>query len=178
MKLSNFSEALTTVSEFIAAGGPILIAIAILTFVMWTLIFERFWFFRRASLGRLVKNTVDKWESRSERKSWHAHAIRTAMISRVAGKIRSNIDLIGTMVALCPLFGLLGTVWGMIEVFQVLASTGGADAKSMAGGVKQATIPTMAGMVAAISGVFGSTIINQIAQREAQMLEDSLTMDH
>jgi len=81
-------------------------------------------------------------------------------------------------VALCPLFGLLGTVWGMIEVFNVLATTGGADAKSMAGGVKQATIPTMAGMVAAISGVFGSTIINQIASREQQLLEDHLTMDH
>lgn len=86
--------------------------------------------------------------------------------------------MIGTITALCPLFGLLGTVSGMIEVFNVLATTGGADAKSMAGGVKQATIPTMAGMVAAISGVFGGTIVNQIAEREAQLLEDHLTMDH
>jgi len=170
-------EALDTVRAFVASGGPILIAIAALTFVMWTLIFERLWFFK-GSLGKLVKGTVASWDGRPERKSWNAHQIREAMISRVSEKITVNMDLIGTMVALCPLFGLLGTVVGMIEVFNVLATTGGADAKSMAGGVKQATIPTMAGMVAAISGVFGSTVINQIAQREQQLLEDHLTMDH
>lgn len=173
----NISDALDAVSAFIASGGPVLLAIAALTFVMWTLIFERLWFYR-AALRSLVKRTVDDWEKRSERKSWNARQIRQAQISRVYDKIYLNLDLIGTMVALCPLFGLMGTVWGMIEVFQVLATTGGADAKSMAGGVKQATIPTMAGMVAAVSGVFGSTIVNQIAEREEQLLEDHLTMDH
>lgn len=177
MALSNLTDALETVEAFVASGGPVLIAIAVLTFVMWTLIFERLWFYRGA-LGKIVKNTVESWDARAERKSWYAHQIRTAQISRVTEEIRINLDLIGTMVALCPLFGLLGTVWGMIEVFNVLATTGGADAKSMAGGVKQATIPTMAGMVAAVSGVFGSTVINQIAQREEQLLEDHLTMDH
>lgn len=168
---------LEAVRAFVASGGPILIAIALLTFVMWTMIFERLWFLR-VSLGSMVKDTVRTWDARSERKSWNSHQIRVAMISRVSEKISANMDLIGTMVALCPLFGLLGTVWGMIEVFNVLATTGGADAKSMAGGVKQATIPTMAGMVAAISGVFGNTIISQIARREQQLLEDHLTMDH
>ncbi len=168
---------LETVEEFVAAGGPILLAIAVLTFVMWLLIFERILFYK-SSLGKLVKQTINNWDGRAERRSWNAHQIRRAMISRVSIKIRVNLDLIGTMVALCPLFGLLGTVVGMIEVFYVLASTGGADAKSMAGGVKQATIPTMAGMVAAISGVFGSTVINQIANREEQLMEDHLTMDH
>lgn len=177
MALSNLTQALESVEAFIASGGPILIAIAVLTFVMWTLIFERLWFYK-SSLGKMVKETVDTWESRAERRSWNARQIRTAMVSRVSEKIRVNLDLIGTMVALCPLFGLLGTVWGMIEVFNVLSTTGGADAKSMAGGVKQATIPTMAGMVAAVSGVFGNTIVGQIAQREEQLLEDHLTMDH
>lgn len=177
MALSNMTQALETVEAFVASGGPVLIAIAALTFVMWTLIFERLWFYK-STLSGVVKNAVSSWDGRVERKSWNAHKIRIAMISRVSEQIRVNLDLIGTMVALCPLFGLLGTVWGMIEVFNVLATTGGADAKSMAGGVKQATIPTMAGMVAAISGVFGSTIIGQIAQREEQLLEDHLTMDH
>lgn len=173
----NFATALENVQGFIASGGPVLIAIAALTFVMWTMIFERLWFYK-AGLQAMVRDVMDRWEKRSERKSWAAHRIREAMISRSQERITANLDVIGTMTALCPLFGLLGTVWGMIEVFQVLATTGGADAKSMAGGVKQATIPTMAGMVAAISGVFGGTIVNQIAQRESQMLEDRLTMDH
>ena len=165
------------VQEFVASGGPILLAIAALTFVMWTLIFERLWYYK-ASLGKVTRNAVKAWDSRAERKSWNAKMIRLAMISRVSEQIKANTDLIGTMVALCPLFGLMGTVVGMIEVFQVLATSGGADAKAMAGGVKQATIPTMAGMVAAISGVFGSTVVNQIANREEQLLEDHLTMDH
>ena len=64
--------------------------------------------------------------------------------------------MIKTLVSLAPLLGLLGTVTGMIGVFEVLATTGGGDARSMAAGVSQATIPTMAGMVAALSGVFGN----------------------
>lgn len=171
------AEALETVQAFVASGGPVLLAIAVLTFILWTLIFERLWYYRGALRGA-VKRTIDVWEARPERKSWNAHQIRLSMVSRISESIRANLDLIGTITALCPLFGLLGTVSGMIEVFNVLATTGGADAKSMAGGVKQATIPTMAGMVAAISGVFGSTIVNQIADREEQLLEDHLTMDH
>ena len=86
--------------------------------------------------------------------------------------------MIKTLVALAPLFGLMGTVTGMIEVFNIMAVTGGGDAKSMAGGVSKATIPTMAGMVAALSGVFANTYITQIAERESVLLEDHLTTDH
>jgi biopolymer transport protein ExbB len=175
--MNDVIAALSTVQAFVDSGGIILMVIAIVTCVMWTLIFERLWFYK-ASLRRSVNSTVKRWDARPERRSWNARQIRTAMISRVTEQIRLNLDIIGTLVALCPLFGLLGTVVGMIEVFNVLATSGGADAKSMAGGVKQATIPTMAGMVAAISGVFGSTIVNQIADRESQLLEDHLTTDH
>lgn len=170
-------DAWEAIWAFVESGGFILKCIAVLTFVMWTMIFERFWFYK-TSLNRMVSGVLDTWEARPERKSWNAHQIRRRMISVVNDKINSNLDVIATMVALCPLLGLLGTVTGMINVFQILALTGGGDAKSMAGGVSLATIPTMAGMVAAISGVFGSTLVNQIASRESQLLEDHLTMDH
>ncbi|WP_018275584.1 MotA/TolQ/ExbB proton channel family protein [Teredinibacter turnerae] len=170
-------EALAAIKAFVASGGPILYWIAALAFAMWTLIFERLWFYK-GSLGKIKAQTVDLWEARGERKSWNSRQIRKALISRAASKINQNLDLLGTMVTLCPLLGLLGTVTGMIEVFNVLAVTGGGDAKSMASGVSRATIPTMAGMVAALSGVFGTTLINRIAERENHMLEDQLTMDH
>ena len=170
-------DAIAAIQAFVQSGGPILIAIAILTFVMWTLLFERFWFYKGA-LNRDINSALENWESRAERKSWNASQIRRGLISQVSEKINANLDLIASMVALCPLLGLLGTVTGMIEVFNVLALTGGGDAKSMASGVSQATIPTMAGMVAALSGVFGQTLVNQIASRESQLLEDHLTMDH
>jgi len=170
-------EALEAIQAFVASGGPILYWIAILAFTMWTLIFERLWFYK-GSLSKIKNQTIEVWESRAERKSWNSHQIRTALIARATRRINQNLDVLGTMVTLCPLLGLLGTVTGMIEVFNVLAVTGGGDAKSMASGVSQATIPTMAGMVAALSGVFGTTIVNRIAERENQMIEDQLTMDH
>ncbi|GAA5315853.1 MAG: MotA/TolQ/ExbB proton channel family protein [Candidatus Pelagadaptatus aseana] len=170
-------DALAAIKAFMAQGGNVLWLIAALTFVMWTLIFERIWYFKSA-LKVDVQDALDQWEARDERKSWGAHQVRYALISRVSEKVTANLDMIATLVALAPLLGLLGTVTGMIEVFNILAVTGGGDAKSMAGGVSKATIPTMAGMVAALSGVFGNTYVSGIAERENQLLEDHLTMDH
>jgi biopolymer transport protein ExbB len=170
-------EAFAAIKAFVDQGGLVLYFIAALTFVMWTLIFERVWYFKGGLKGD-VQGALDAWEARSERKSWSAHKVREALISRVAEKIDTNMDMIATMVAICPLMGLLGTVTGMIDVFNVLAVTGGGDAKSMAGGVSKATIPTMAGMVAALSGLFANTYLARIAQRENQLLADHLTMDH
>jgi biopolymer transport protein ExbB len=62
-------------------------------------------------------------------------------------------------------------------VFNVLAVSGG-DIRSIAEGVSRATIPTMAGMVAAISGVFANIYVTRVAQRERLLAEDRLTMDH
>ena len=168
---------LETILAFMDKGGNVLWLIAILVFVMWTLIFERLWFFTFV-WRKEVFETINTWESRSERKSWYAKQIRNQLLSVSREDIHTNLNVITTLVALCPLLGLLGTVTGMIEVFNVMAVTGGGDAKSMAGGVERATIPTMAGMVAALSGLFANTYIQRIADREQELLEDQLTSDH
>lgn len=165
------------VRDFMDTGGVVLYAIAFLIFVMWTFIFERLWFFK-TSLKKEVKWALDKWEARSERTSTRAHQVREALISKVGQEIDRFMPFIKTMVAIAPLFGLLGTVTGMISVFEIMAITGGGDAKSMSSGVSKATIPTMAGMVAALSGVFGNTTIERMASNEKALLEDHLTMDH
>lgn len=162
---------------FMDKGGDVLWLIAALLLVMWMLIFERIWYFKFGWKADAA-DVIGRWESRSERKSWQAHQIRTMLISQARMKINQFLPVIKTLVALCPLLGLLGTVTGMIEVFNVMAVTGGGDAKSMAGGVQQATIPTMAGMVAALSGVFANTYVTRIAQRESEFLRDNLTTDH
>ena len=162
---------------FIDKGGNVLWLIAALLFVMWILIFERVWYLQFGWKSDVSK-VIAKWEGRSERKSWEAHQIRTMLLSKSRMEINRYLPEIKTMVALCPLLGLLGTVTGMIEVFNIMAVTGGGDAKSMAGGVQMATIPTMAGMVAALSGVFANTYVTQIAQRESIFLQDNLTTDH
>ncbi len=171
------ADALDLISRFLAQGGFVLSLIAVLTFVMWTLAFERFWYFR-TELRKDVDAAISTWESRRERKSWNAYQIRMRLISEVKLSINQSLPMIKTLVALAPLFGLLGTVTGMIDVFNIMAVTGGGDAKSMAGGVSKATIPTMAGMVAALSGIVATTYLGQIADRESELLEDHLTTDH
>ncbi|MEM9316782.1 MAG: MotA/TolQ/ExbB proton channel family protein [Pseudomonadota bacterium] len=162
---------------FMDKGGEVLWLIAALLFVMWALIFERVWYLQ-FGWKKDVADVIAQWEGRAERKSWEARQVRMMLISRARMQINQYLPMIKTLVALCPLLGLLGTVWGMIEVFNIMAVTGGGDAKSMAGGVQQATIPTMAGMVAALSGVFANTYVTRIAQRESEFLTDNLTTDH
>ena len=172
-----FANGLALLSDFMSSGGPILWAIAALTLVMWSLIFERLYYYYKI-LDSETESELNNWEARNERQSWHAHQIRDAMISRMNIKINQYLPLLKTLVALCPLMGLLGTVTGMIEVFNIMAVTGGGDARAMAGGVSMATIPTMAGMVAALSGVFANTYLSRKANKESQLFEEHLTMDH
>jgi len=172
-----FDSAYEAVSRFMDMGGNVLWLIALLLFTMWALIFERIWYFKAGWKGDVAK-VIEIWEGRSERQSWAAQQIREKLISQARMQINQHLPVIKTLVALCPLLGLLGTVTGMIEVFNIMAVTGGGDAKSMAGGVSRATIPTMAGMVAAISGVFANTYVTRNAERETQFLEDNLTTDH
>jgi len=172
-----FDNAYGAIARFMDMGGNVLWLIAILLFFMWALIFERAWYFK-FGWKRDAARSITAWEGRRERQSWEARQIRERLISQAQMQVYQFLPVIKTLVALCPLLGLLGTVTGMIEVFNILAVTGGGDAKSMAGGVSRATIPTMAGMVAAISGVFGNTYITRVARRESQFLEDNLTTDH
>jgi biopolymer transport protein ExbB len=66
----------------------------------------------------------------------------------------------------------------MIEVFDALAAAGTSNARTMAAGVSMATVPTMAGMVGALSGVFAGTVLARYANHEIERLTESLTTDH
>ena len=170
-------DAFEAIRDFLELGGPVLRVIAIVILLMWILILERLIFFS-TSLKSLIAETLGKWERRSERKSWTARQIRAAMISEVREKANQGLPMIQTLVALCPLFGLLGTVTGMVAVFQVMAVTGSGNARSMADGVSMATVPTMAGMVGMLSGIFLVTVLTRMMRRRIGLLEDEMTMDH
>jgi biopolymer transport protein ExbB len=170
-------DAVESVRDFMTLGGPVLRLIAITIFLMWVLIVERIVFFR-TTMKTMTRDIHDAWESRPERRSWNAQQIRELMISRFSASTGKGIPMIKTFVALCPLLGLLGTVTGMISVFQVMAVSGSGNIRAMAAGVSQATVPTMAGMVGALSGVLLVTILSRRAAHEVQFLEDTLTMDH
>ena len=117
------ADALEAIRDFMILGGPVLRVIAVTVFVMWVLIVERLVYFR-SEMKTMSRDIHDQWESRPERQSWNAKQIRELMISRFSEASTRGINVIQTLVALCPLLGLLGTVTGMISVFQVMAVSG------------------------------------------------------
>ncbi len=159
--------------SFFELGGPVLFFILIATTIMWTFIIERFWFFTRV-MPRLKKAVVDEWEARTDTTSWHAARIRDLLLSELAVQARQFLPVIKSIMALLPLLGLSGTVYGMIQVFDIMAFHGTGNARLMAGGVSQATIPTMAGLVAALSGLYLNVVLERRAEREVGSLEDLL----
>lgn len=172
-----FIEMMNSIREFLDTGGQVLTVIAGVICLMWLLIFERLYFFLRG-YQQVKKQMVEQWLNRKERDSWNAEHIRTAYISRITEMLNQNVALIQSLVILCPLLGLLGTVTGMIEVFDVMAVSGSGNARSMASGVSKATIPTMAGMVGSLSGVFIVTWLQRKTKRRTEQMEDSLPMAH
>jgi len=169
-------EILVVIRTFMEAGGDVLWLIAAATFGMWCLIFERIWYIYTEQ-RRVVGIALTKWNNRKERQSWNAKKIRLKEISMVNEKLNVNMTLIKTFISLLPLLGLLGTVTGMVQVFEAMTFSGG-NARSMAAGVSAATIPTMSGMVATLSGVFANTWLVATVATQSQYMADSLTMDH
>jgi len=165
------------IRTFLEMGGQVLFLIGILMVVMWVLMIERFLYFATRHQS-LASAAIDRWNARMERKSWYAHRIREALISEIRLSATQYIGIIQACVALCPLMGLLGTVTGMIEVFEVMAIMGSGNPRAMAAGVSKATIPTMCGMVAALSGLFLSVWLKRKSEREVEILGEHMTMDH
>ncbi len=161
------------IRNFIQAGGWVLVVILMTTLVLWTLIVERLLFFRKP-VRRIIGEAVDLWNQQKSHSSWRAHKIREAKISQAKEIFFHSISTIKTLVLLCPLLGLLGTVTGMIAVFDSLAIVGTGNARMMASGISMATIPTMAGMVASISGLYFGSRLEERAQQEVDRLSDEM----
>lgn len=162
-----------SVREFIATGGNVLYAVALCLFFMWSLMIERYWFLTTV-FPKEKNRIVEDWKNRADTHSWYAHRIRDTWISRASDKLSERMLIIRTLVAICPLIGLLGTVTGMINVFETMSTQGTGNPRLMAAGISMATIPTMAGMVAALSGLFFSARLEAKAKMHRESLIDSL----
>jgi biopolymer transport protein ExbB len=165
-----------SIQDFIDQGGPILWVVFATCLLMWLLILERIWFLR-VIWPRRAKQVIASWNSRQDRDSWRAQKIRQALISEVDMQLHLMLPLIKVLVALCPLLGLLGTVLGMIGVFEVIAVSGNDDAQAMATGVYRATIPTMAGLVVALTGIYFTVRLGQLADRQTRRIAALTTRD-
>ena len=161
---------------FFELGGPVLYGIFVVTMVMWALIVERLWYFLRV-LPREMRSARQDWESSLRDGSRTARNVRRLILSEVGLNAEQNLKLIQTLMQVLPLLGLLGTVWGMVQVFEMLTVFGTGNARLMASGISQATIPTMAGLVAALSGLYFSVSLKARAKRKLEELGDELAME-
>jgi len=166
-------NAFDSIHEFLNTGGNVLSIILWVSICLWSLIAERLVYFRQ-SYPKLQQQWLQQWLQRPVKNSPQALYIRQCIISEAKVSMAKTLPIIKMLVALCPLLGLLGTVTGMIHVFDVMAVTGTGNARAMASGVSQATIPTMAGMVIAIAGLYFSKLIEQRVSEETHHLTDLL----
>lgn len=155
--------------DLLSLGGGILSLILVMAFLMWSLLWERIYYLF-AIYPRHSRSAVTLWIERADKTSWYAQQYRNHLIMRITAQLNRNFSLIATIIKICPLLGLLGTVAGMLEVFDALAATGSNNPRSMAAGVSKATVSTLAGMVVAIFGLLTS----KFAERRALVERDSL----
>ncbi len=172
----NVTFAYEALIAFLNAGGPVLKAIMVATFLMWALLLERMMYWMTAH-GGVAKRAKRAWAARSDHKSWYAHAVRDRLLSEAKQEAERFNGVIRVLVAVTPLLGLLGTVTGMVYVFDVMATTGSSNARLMAEGISRATIPTMAGLVASVSGVMCISFIERTAQKASGRLADDLLIE-
>jgi biopolymer transport protein ExbB len=155
-------------------GGPFVFWIFSAGVLMWALILERYWYFSRI-LPKQVAAAQAEWQARKDRTSWCARQIRSAMISRLNTSMTTGFPVMQVLVPMSPLLGLIGTVSGMLEVFDSMALRGNADARSMASGVSAAMICTMTGLAVSITGLYPVHYFRTRATRETELLADKLS---
>ncbi len=93
-------------------------------------------------------------------------------ILRETGPLESGLSFIKVLYVIAPLLGLLGTVVGMIQTFQMITLMGTGDPKSMAGGISMALVTTVLGLVVAIPLTVLHSVLQSMARKQTQVLEE------
>ncbi|OPX41358.1 MAG: hypothetical protein B1H13_02540 [Desulfobacteraceae bacterium 4484_190.3] len=184
-------DIITNTYEYLRQGGQVMIPLILTSLWMWFLIGERLIYFRRMNRGNLsLRETVEMLSDKplpgtsnglinrvvagflKERtgNSKLDRGILELSAMRERSLIRRYLSVIAVLAAVSPLFGLLGTVTGMITTFDVITLFGTGNAKAMAGGISEALITTQSGLLVAIPGLFMSAFL----VRRADSLENRL----
>ena len=163
--------------DLMEIGGPVMAPILLIAFAIWALLFERMYYFYR-EYPRHLQLAQRQWRARHERTSLFAQQCRQYLVDSLRSGLMRRYDLLGTLIKICPLLGLLGTVLGMLEVFDALASTGTNNPRSMAGGVSKATVTTLAGMVVAIAGLLANSFAERRSAAEREKLPGYFESDN
>ncbi len=198
--------------EIIQAGGWVMWPIIAGSVIALAIVIERFWTLRASRIappglaGRVWQQIRDGKFSRDQLKALredsplgfilaagianarHGREVMKESIEDAGGHVVHEMErflsTLGTVAALSPLLGLLGTVLGMIEVFNVVALRGSGEPAALAHGISMALITTAAGLVVAIPALFFhrwfTRRIDELTvamEQEAIRLVDALTAE-
>jgi biopolymer transport protein ExbB len=185
--------------DYLAQGGWVMIPMAAASLVMWMMILERWRTFARLGGRDLATADALRVVGGAELPA-SGHGLRSEVLARfIAARVgraeidrvvlrlqaehvrrflRRRISAIAVLAAIAPLLGLLGTVLGMIQTFEVIALFGTGNAKAMAGGISVALVTTQSGLIVAIPGLFISRALSRRAGRlEGALDEFALAVD-
>ena len=93
-------------------------------------------------------------------------------ISEEIGRMERNMSWLATTAAVSPFIGLLGTVWGIMDAFQALGTTGAASISAVGPGIAQALLATALGLFAAIPAAISYNYFGNIIKETGQRMED------
>lgn len=167
--------------DMLVAGGPLMIPIVLASFILLVVVFERFFSLRRRRvvprlfierfLLQLREGALDRNEAlaRCDEQSCHIAQVFAAAVrkwgkpaveveqavldegERIGNVLRRYLRVINGVSTVCPLIGLTGTVWGMMNAFNVISTDNAMGrAELLAGGISLALVTTAAGLMVAI----------------------------
>lgn len=169
--------------EIILAGGPIMWPIVICSIAAAAILLERLWTLQRKRVipreltervWKLVatRTLTDQHIEALERNSPLGRVLAAGLANRHHGReimkeviedsgrhvvheLERFLNTLGTIAAISPLLGLLGTVTGIIEAFEAITTQGVGDARVLSGGIAEALITTAGGLIVAIPALIG-----------------------
>ena len=184
-----------SVMIYLQQGGLVMIPLIICSTLMWTLILDRLIFFARLERRDLPLHGMVRILNQPHIPEYlqgiRAHLVRYLLshqthdpvvdrriVEECAMGIRRRLNrflaAIMVLAAVSPLFGLLGTVTGMITTFDVITLFGTGNARAMAGGISEALVTTQSGLMVSIPGLFMSVLLYRRAQRAQNRLNTAV----
>jgi biopolymer transport protein ExbB len=176
MVLANLQE----VIDIFTDGGTVMAALAVVAFLLYTTATASLYFVFRGNLNNRQQVKWAEWINHPEKAEGRVgEVIRYAVLGKrisikrvqrrfdemrevlIAGVDRRLI-IITTLVAAAPMTGLLGTVGGMLDMFDGLAAGGGKQSMNLiASGMKEALFTTLTGLVIALPGMFMALLVKE-----------------
>ena len=170
----NWASYLDGLSNLFDKGGYTLWAILAASALLWVLIVERYWAHAKElpELRKLLHGQyLDQKAALSGREAFRRIK---ALVGDLRAEALKNTGALNALTTILPLLGLLGTVSGMIKVFDVITVFGSGNTRGMASGISEALVTTMAGLFTALSGLYFVADLENRAEEMARRFESDL----